>query len=51
MTREEYRNKKQLHEARKAGNVPAEVDEEGKDINPHMPQYIMQAPCKINFTF
>ena len=52
MSREEYRNKKALDELRKAGKMPAEVDEEGKEINPHMPQYLIQAPCikkSINF--
>lgn len=43
-SREDYKKIKELEEARKAGTVPAMKDESGKDINPHIPQYIMQAP-------
>ena len=48
VSRDEYKAKKALDEARKAGKVPAERDEEGKEINPHMPKYIIDAPWYLN---
>jgi pre-mRNA-processing factor SLU7 len=46
--RDEFRKAQELEEARKAGLAPAAVDEDGKEINPHIPQYMAAAPWYLN---
>ena len=47
-SREEVKKQKEIDEGRKAGTIPAAVDEDGRSINPHIPQYIAQAPWYLN---
>lgn len=47
-TKDEFMAMKALEEARKKGIAPAELDEEGKEINPHIPHYIVRAPWYVN---
>jgi len=47
-SRENHRKQLKLEEARKVGLPPAEVDEDGKEINPHIPQYMSSAPGYLN---
>lgn len=44
LSRTEFRRLKDLEEDRKAGRAPAELDEDGNIINPHVPSYMAQAP-------
>ena len=44
LSREEMRKKRDIEDARKAGTLPPEQDEEGNMINPHNPDYISKRP-------
>ncbi|GBG25356.1 Pre-mRNA-splicing factor Slu7 [Hondaea fermentalgiana] len=44
LTREELARKRTLDEARKSGVLPPKVDDEGNMLNPHMPEFMSQAP-------
>ncbi|KAL9650494.1 hypothetical protein ABK040_004713 [Willaertia magna] len=48
LSRDEYKKQQLLEEARKNGLVMPEKDEKGRDINPHIPQYIKQAPWYLD---
>uniref|UniRef100_A0A0G4HBE4 Pre-mRNA-splicing factor SLU7 n=1 Tax=Chromera velia CCMP2878 TaxID=1169474 RepID=A0A0G4HBE4_9ALVE len=47
-SRDELKAQKALEEARKAGTAPPEKDADGKDINPHIPQFISKAPWYLS---
>ncbi|KAJ9152897.1 hypothetical protein P3X46_026405 [Hevea brasiliensis] len=47
-SREDHRKQIELAEARKAGLAPAEVDEDGREINPHIPQYMSSPPWYLD---
>ncbi|EFC50244.1 hypothetical protein NAEGRDRAFT_34959 [Naegleria gruberi] len=48
LSRDEYKKQQLIEEARKNGLVMPEKDEQGRDINPHIPQYIKQAPWYLD---
>ncbi|XP_063932609.1 uncharacterized protein LOC135144514 isoform X2 [Zophobas morio] len=48
LSREEYKRRQELENARKAGTAAPALDIEGNMINPHIPQYIAQAPWYLN---
>ena len=47
-SKEERQRQRALEEGRKAGIVAPETDEEGKPINPHIPQFMASAPWYLN---
>lgn len=49
LSREDFLRQKVIDEKRKAGTLPAEVDPEtGKELNPHIPHYLAQAPWYLD---
>ncbi|CAA7028070.1 unnamed protein product [Microthlaspi erraticum] len=48
LSRNDHKKQKELEEARKAGLAPAEVDEDGNEINPHIPKFMSDTPFYLN---
>ncbi|KAJ3425344.1 pre-mRNA-splicing factor slu7 [Anaeramoeba flamelloides] len=48
VSNKDFKKQKELEEARRSGKADLEVDEEGKEINPHIPQFIAQAPWYLD---
>lgn len=48
LSREDRRKATELEMLRKTGAAPPELDEDGKMINPHIPEYVSQAPWYLN---
>ncbi|KAJ5078489.1 pre-mRNA-splicing factor slu7 [Anaeramoeba ignava] len=48
LSREDFHKQKELEQARKDGTAAPEKDEDGAEINPHIPQYIAQAPWYLS---
>merc|ERR1712166_1576783 len=47
-SREDFKKARELEELRKAGTIAPEVDEDGNMVNPHIPQYMSQAPWYLD---
>jgi len=47
-SRDDYKKRKEIEEARKAGTVAPEMDNDGNMINPHIPEYMSKAPWYLN---
>lgn len=45
MTYEEKEKIRELERKRKIGEAPLEIDEDGREVNPHIPKFISEAPC------
>ena len=48
LSRDDRRKKKEVEEARMAGTLPPEMDNDGNLINPHIPEYMSKAPWYLN---
>eukprot|EP00960_Hanusia_phi_P006119 176474-Hanusia_phi.AAC.1 len=48
LSREDFKKRQELEELRKSGAIEPEKDEEGNEINPHIPQYMSSAPWYLN---
>jgi len=48
MSKEDWKKKNELDELRKSGAIEPEKDIDGNEINPHIPQYMSQAPWYLN---
>jgi pre-mRNA-processing factor SLU7 len=47
MTKEERRKAKEREEAQKEGRIKPDIDADGKEINPHVPSFIADAPWYV----
>jgi len=45
---DDFKRQRELDKARQAGIAPAALDENGKEINPHIPNYMTNAPWYLN---